>query len=107
MTSSSSSRRTATTSRPPRTRAASRRRRRRRPRERSQQVAPVPSRTQESLVAAGLSSFLGRYAPPVIRELLEARAGDDYELYARTINPQFMRVLKTIGFNRVWARAEG
>jgi ornithine--oxo-acid transaminase len=43
----------------------------------------------------------------VIRELLEGRAREDYELYARTINPQFMRVLKTIGFDRVWARAEG
>ena len=43
----------------------------------------------------------------MIRELLEARAGEEYELYARTINPQFMRVLKTIGFDRVWARAEG
>jgi len=43
----------------------------------------------------------------VIRELLEARAGEEYELYARTINPQFMRVLKTIGFDRVWARGEG
>jgi ornithine--oxo-acid transaminase len=43
----------------------------------------------------------------VIRELLEARAGEDYELYARGINPQFMRVLKTIGFDRVWSRAEG
>jgi ornithine--oxo-acid transaminase len=43
----------------------------------------------------------------VIRELLEARAGEDYELYARTINPQLMRVLKTIGFDRVWSRAEG
>jgi ornithine--oxo-acid transaminase len=43
----------------------------------------------------------------VIRELLEARAGEDYDLYARTINPQFMRVLRTIGFDRVWARAEG
>jgi ornithine--oxo-acid transaminase len=43
----------------------------------------------------------------MIRELLEARAGEDYELYAQTINPQFMRVLKTIGFDRVWARAEG
>jgi ornithine--oxo-acid transaminase len=43
----------------------------------------------------------------VIRELLEARAGEEYELYSRTINPQFMRVLKTIGFDRVWARAEG
>jgi ornithine--oxo-acid transaminase len=43
----------------------------------------------------------------VIRELLESRAGEEYDLYARTINPQFMRVLKTIGFDRVWARAEG
>src|SRR5215210_6297938 len=43
----------------------------------------------------------------VIRELLEERAGEDYGLYARTMNPQFMRVLKTIGFDRVWTRAEG
>jgi ornithine--oxo-acid transaminase len=43
----------------------------------------------------------------MIRELLEAHAGEEYDLYARTINPQFMRVLKTIGFDRVWARAEG
>ena len=43
----------------------------------------------------------------MIRELLDARAGEDYELYARTINPQFMRVLRTIGFDRVWTRAEG
>jgi ornithine--oxo-acid transaminase len=61
----------------------------------------------ESPANAGLSSFRGRYAPSVIRELLEARAGQDYELYARGINPQFIRVLKTIGFDRVWARAEG
>ena len=43
----------------------------------------------------------------VIRELLESRAGEDYDLYARTINPQFMRLLKTLGFDRVWARGEG
>ena len=43
----------------------------------------------------------------MIRELLETRAGEDYELYARTINPQFIRVLRTIGFDRTWARAEG
>src|SRR5713101_1513272 len=61
----------------------------------------------ESSAVAGLSSFSGRYAPPVIREELAARAGEEYELYARTINPQFMRVLKTIGFDRVWSRAEG
>jgi ornithine--oxo-acid transaminase len=43
----------------------------------------------------------------VIRELLETRAGEEYELYARTVNPQFMRVLRTIGFDRVWTRAQG
>jgi ornithine--oxo-acid transaminase len=43
----------------------------------------------------------------MIRDLLEDRAGEDYDLYARTINPQFMRVLRTIGFDRTWARAEG
>jgi len=43
----------------------------------------------------------------VIRELLEQRAGEEYELYARAINPQFVRVLKTIGFDRMWARTEG
>ncbi|HEY3207510.1 MAG TPA: aspartate aminotransferase family protein, partial [Gaiellaceae bacterium] len=43
----------------------------------------------------------------MIRELLEGRAGEDYDLYGRTINPQFMRLLKTLGFDRVWTRAEG
>ena len=43
----------------------------------------------------------------MIRELLEQRAGEEYELYARAINPQFVRVLKTIGFDRMWARTEG
>ncbi len=32
---------------------------------------------------------------------------DDLERWARTINPQFVRVLRTIGFDRTWARAEG
>ena len=42
----------------------------------------------------------------MIRELLESRTGEDYELYAQTINPQVMRVLRTIGFDRVWTRAD-
>jgi ornithine--oxo-acid transaminase len=42
----------------------------------------------------------------VLKELLEERSGEDYELYARGINPQFMRVLRTIGFDRVWTRGE-
>jgi ornithine--oxo-acid transaminase len=42
-----------------------------------------------------------------VAELLESRRGEDLDLWARTINPQFARVLKTIRFDRTWARAEG
>ena len=43
----------------------------------------------------------------MIRELLHARAGEAYKLYARHINPQRFRVYRTLGFDRAWARAEG
>ncbi|HET7571792.1 MAG TPA: aspartate aminotransferase family protein [Gaiellaceae bacterium] len=42
-----------------------------------------------------------------LAELLAARRGEDLDLWARTINPQFVRVLRTIGFDRTWARADG
>jgi ornithine--oxo-acid transaminase len=42
-----------------------------------------------------------------VKALLEGRDGDDLERWARTINPQFVRVLRTIGFDRTWARSEG
>src|SRR5437763_7960085 len=42
-----------------------------------------------------------------VRALLAGRKDDDLERWARTINPQFVRVLRTIGFDRTWARAEG
>ena len=42
-----------------------------------------------------------------VRDLVEARGGESLELWAKTINPQFARVLKTIGFDRTWIRAEG
>jgi ornithine--oxo-acid transaminase len=38
---------------------------------------------------------------------LVANAGDAHDLWARTINPQFVRVLRTIGFDRPWVRSEG
>src|SRR2546428_11696490 len=43
-------------------------------------------------------------APFSLRALLDDR-GDDFERHARTINPQFVRVLRTIGFDREWAGA--
>jgi ornithine--oxo-acid transaminase len=38
---------------------------------------------------------------------LLAAGGDDHKRWAQTINPQFVRVLRTIGFDRTWSRAEG
>ena len=38
---------------------------------------------------------------------LLAAGGDEHERWARTINPQFVRVLRTIGFDRTWVRADG
>jgi ornithine--oxo-acid transaminase len=42
-----------------------------------------------------------------VRELLERHEGEELELHARTVNPQFVRMLRAIGFDRRWARAEG
>ncbi|HZT53747.1 MAG TPA: aspartate aminotransferase family protein [Gaiellaceae bacterium] len=42
-----------------------------------------------------------------LEALLDSRRGEDLDLWARTINPQFVRVLRTIDFDRTWARAEG
>ena len=40
-------------------------------------------------------------------ELVAARRHESVDLWGRTINPQFARVLKKIGFDREWVRAEG
>jgi ornithine--oxo-acid transaminase len=42
-----------------------------------------------------------------LRALLAERAGGEFETHARAVNPQFVRLLRTIGFDRHWARAEG
>jgi ornithine--oxo-acid transaminase len=42
-----------------------------------------------------------------VRSLLDDAGPGDLDLWARTINPQFVRVLRTIGFDRPWMRAEG
>src|ERR671936_2495338 len=40
-------------------------------------------------------------------QLVEERGAEALDLHAQTINPQFVRLLRTIGFDRQWARAEG
>src|SRR3954454_7654908 len=42
-----------------------------------------------------------------VREAVESRGSESLQLWAKTINPQFARVLKTIGFDRTWVRAQG
>jgi ornithine--oxo-acid transaminase len=42
-----------------------------------------------------------------LAELIEERGAEALDLHAETINPQFVRLLRTIGFDRRWARAEG
>ncbi|HEY4402847.1 MAG TPA: hypothetical protein VGO38_12570, partial [Acidimicrobiia bacterium] len=39
--------------------------------------------------------------------LLAARGHEGFALHARYLNPQMPRVLRTLGFDREWARAEG
>ena len=42
-----------------------------------------------------------------VRELLAARSGESLDTYAHGINPQFVKILRTIGFDRQWERTSG
>jgi ornithine--oxo-acid transaminase len=42
-----------------------------------------------------------------LAQLLESRAGTTLDEFAEYVNPQMMRVLRTIGFDKQWARSEG
>src|SRR5262249_10472439 len=45
--------------------------------------------------------------PGLGEQLRAIGGGREFELHAQTINPQFVRMLRTIGFDRSWARAGG
>ena len=45
--------------------------------------------------------------PLDIAQLLTANEGRNYDLHSEHINPQFSKVLRTIGFDRCYVRAEG
>ena len=56
---------------------------------------------------------LNEHRPPAVRlpldiaALMQAHAGENYDLHAEHINPANVRTLKTIGFDRCYTRAEG
>jgi acetylornithine/succinyldiaminopimelate/putrescine aminotransferase len=42
-----------------------------------------------------------------LRKLIDSRWGENYELHERHLNPQLVRVLQTIGFDKIYRRGEG
>jgi ornithine--oxo-acid transaminase len=44
---------------------------------------------------------------PTVREILLTRAGEEMALNDRHLNPQIGRIVRTVGFDRVWDRGEG
>src|SRR5450756_339515 len=45
--------------------------------------------------------------PPTVREILDARRGEELALNDRYLNPQIGRILRTLGFEKVWTGGEG
>ena len=66
----------------------------------------IDSRSR-STTRGAYGSSVPRVSDLRLAELLAARDHGTVDLWGRTINPQFTRVLKKIGFDREWARAEG
>lgn len=45
--------------------------------------------------------------PLDLEKVIRERWGENYALHERHVNPQFVRVLKTIGFDKIYKKAEG
>jgi ornithine--oxo-acid transaminase len=45
--------------------------------------------------------------PPTVAEILRARAGEEMALNDSYLNPQMGRILRTLGFDKVWRGGEG
>src|SRR6267154_3759459 len=45
--------------------------------------------------------------PPPVAEILSDRSGEEMSLNERFLNPQMGRILRTLGFDRVWRGGEG
>src|SRR5271154_7131486 len=45
--------------------------------------------------------------PPSVKEIIETRTGQEMRLNDRYLNPQMGRILRTLGFDKVWKGGEG
>src|SRR5271155_2547191 len=45
--------------------------------------------------------------PPSVKDIIEARTGEEMALNDRYLNPQMGRILRTLGFDRTWVGGEG
>jgi ornithine--oxo-acid transaminase len=45
--------------------------------------------------------------PPSVREILASRVGEEMALNNRYLNPQMGRIVRTVGFDRIWTGGEG
>ncbi|MEA2200812.1 MAG: ornithine--oxo-acid transaminase [Solirubrobacteraceae bacterium] len=48
-----------------------------------------------------------RESLPTVREILDRRVGEEMALNQRFLNPQMGRILRTLGFDKVWTGGEG
>jgi ornithine--oxo-acid transaminase len=44
---------------------------------------------------------------PTVQQILESRSGEEMSLNDRYLNPQMGRIVRTLGFDKVWAGGEG
>ena len=56
---------------------------------------------------AGVRARPGGRGGPGIAEIIATRTGEELELNDRHLNPQMGRILRTLGFDKVWAGGEG
>src|ERR1700692_2566504 len=45
--------------------------------------------------------------PPTVREIIAGRRGEEMALNDRFLNPQMGRILRTLGFDKVWKGGDG
>src|SRR5271155_1812831 len=50
---------------------------------------------------------MSRSPPPSVSEIIRGRTGQEMDLNDRFLNPQMGRILRTLGFDKVWVGGEG